>query len=115
MVFTQCRLHDSFEVRESLHQAGECEKKEENVTNLVEDIALAKIPHMQQKIEPRNAKEWGLFHEGSARKAYKRVASNAHHKLELVLKGFLISKSKPFLGASLDNSKCSDGCPKKVV
>lgn len=90
-------------------------KKEENVTNLVEDIALAKIPHMQQKTEPRNAKEWGLFHEGSARKAYKRVASNAHHKLELVLKGFLISKSKPFLGASLDNSKCSDGCPKKVV
>ena len=92
--------------------------KEENVINLVQDIALPKTPHMQQKVEPQNAREWGLFHEESARKAYQRVASHTHHKLELVSKGFLISKSKPFLGASLDNiqqCQCSDGCPNKVV
>ena len=94
---------------------------EENVTKLVEDIALAKKPHMhsqQQEMEPQNAREWGLFHEESARKAYQRVASHTHHKLELVSKGFLISKSKPFLGASLDNiqqCQCSDGCPRKAV
>ena len=95
---------------------------EENVTKLVEDIALAKTPAnmdaQQQKTEPQNAREWGLFHEESARKAYQRVASHTHHKLELISKGFLISKSKPFLGASLDNiqqCQCSDGCPNKVV
>jgi len=46
---------------------------------LLEDIALAKkVPHMhfpQQAIEPQNAREWGLFHEESARKAHQRVAS----------------------------------------
>jgi len=48
----------------------------------------------------------------------QRVASHTHHKLEPVSKRFLISKSKPFLGASLDNiqqCQCSDGCPNKVV
>ena len=94
----------------------------EDVTKLVEDIALAKTPHIhisqQQEVEPQNAREWGLFHEESARKAYQRVASHTHHKLELISKGFLISKSKPYLGASLDNiqkCQCSDGCPDKVV
>ena len=87
----------------------------ENVSNLVEDITLAKTPHIhsrQPETEPQNAREWGLFHEESARKAYQRVASHTHHKLELVSKGFLISKSKPFLGASLDNiqkCECSSG------
>ena len=95
--------------------------KEEDVSKLVEVIALAKTPHthpQQQEMEPQNAREWGLFHEESARKAYQRVASHIHHKLELVSKGFLISKSKPFLGASVDNiqqCQCSDGCPNKVV
>jgi len=73
---------------------------------------------LQQGIELQNAREWGLFHEESARKTYQRVASHTHHKLELVSKGLLISKSKPFLGASLDNIQqclCSDGCPNKVV
>ena len=35
----------------------------ENVTKLVEDIALAKTPHIhsqQQEMEPQNAREWGL-------------------------------------------------------
>ena len=92
--------------------------EKENVTNLVEDIVLTKTPQMQQKIEPQNGREWGLFHEHSACKAYQHVASNTHNKLEMVSKGFLISKSKPFLGASLDNiqrCQCSDGCPKKFV
>ena len=94
--------------------------KEEDVSKLVEVIALAKTPHthpQQQEMEPQNTREWGLFHEESARKAYQRVASHIHHKLELVSKGFLISKSKPFLGASVDNiqqCQCSDGCPNKV-
>ena len=67
--------------------------KEENVSKLVEDIALAKTPHkLQLEIEPQNAREWGLFHEESAHKAYQRVASYTHHKLELVSKGVLISK-----------------------
>ena len=46
------------------------------------------------------------------------LLGHSHHKLELVSKGFLISKSKPFLAASLDNIKKSqlfDGCPNKVV
>ena len=113
MVSTQGRLHNSFKVQKSLHQ---------DVTKLVEDIALAKTAHIhisqQQKVEPQNAREWGIFHEESARKAYQRVASHTYHKLELISKGFLISKSKPYLGASLDNiqkCQCSDGCPDKVV
>ena len=93
----------------------------EDVTKLVEDIALAKTPHIhsrQQEVEPQNAREWGLFHEESAGKAYQRVASHKHHKLELISKGFLISKSKLYLGASLDNiqkCQCSAACPDKVV
>ena len=92
---------------------------------MVEDIALAKTPHIhsqQQEVEPQNAREWGLglglFHEESGRKAYQHVASHMHHKLELISKGFLISKSNPYLGASLDNiqkCQCSDGSPDKVV
>ena len=77
------------------------------MTKLVEDIALAKTPvnmhAQQQKTEPQNAREWGLIHEEIAHKAYQRVASHTHHQLELISKGFLISNSKPLLGASLDN------------
>ena len=94
----------------------------ENALKLVEAIALAKTPHIhskkQHEMEPQNAREWGLFHEESARKAYQRVTSHTHHKLELLSKGFLISKSKPFLGASLDNiqkCQCSTDCPDRVI
>ena len=92
----------------------------ENATKLVEAIALPKAPHIhprQPEVEPQNAREWGLLQE-SACQAYQHVASHIHHKLELAAKGFLISKSKPFLGASVDNiqkCQCSDGCPFKVV
>ena len=83
----------------------------ENATKLVEAIALAKarthIHSKKRELEPQNAREWGLIHEESARRAYQHVVSHTHHKLELVSKGFLISKLKPFLGASLDNiQKC---------
>ena len=97
------------------------EKNEKDVTKLVKDIVLPESPHgcgQNQEVEPQNPREWGLFHEESARRAYQRVASHTHHKLELVSKGFLISKSKPFLGASVDNiqrCQCSDGCPNKVL
>ncbi|XP_074629434.1 uncharacterized protein LOC141887030 [Acropora palmata] len=89
---------------------------DENARNLVEEIGFVKScpPPIQEDREPRNAREWGLLHEKSARKAYQRVASHTHHKLKLIPKGFLISPSKPFLGASVDNvqkCQCSDGCP----
>ena len=75
--------------------------KEENVIKLVQDIALPKTPHMQQKVEPQNAREWGLFHEESARKAYQRVASHTHHKLQLVSKGFSRFESRSFRQANM--------------
>ena len=59
-----------------------------------------------------------MFHEESARKAYQGVVSHTHHKLKLVPKGYVISPSKPFLGASVDSiqkCQCSDVCPVRVV
>ena len=93
----------------------------ENATKLVQAIESAQASlhfHKQKTMEPQNAREWGLFHEESARNAYKRVAIHTHHKLELIAKGFLISKSKAFLGASVDNiqkCQCSKGWPNTVV
>ena len=74
-----------------------------------------KVPVSKQ---PQNPREWGLFHEESARKAYYRLERHNHHKLQLIRKGFLISKKKPFLGASLDNVRrchCSTGCQDVAV
>ena len=100
-------------------------RRQKNVENNVENATklhwprhLTSIQKKQQEMVPQNAREWGLFHEESGRKVYQHVASHTHHKLELVSKGFLISKSKPFLGASLDNiQKCqrSNGCPDTVI
>lgn len=92
----------------------------ENAKKLVQEIGLVKScqPPIQEEREPQNAREWGLRHEESARKAYQHVASHIHHKLKLIPKGFLISPSKPFLGASVDNiqkCQCSDGCPVRVI
>ena len=89
----------------------------ENAKKLVEGSGLVKScpPPIQKEREPQNARGWGLLHEESARKAYQRVASHTHHKHP---KCFLISSSKPFLGASVDNiqkCQCSDGCPVRVV
>ena len=92
----------------------------ENAKKLVEESGLVKScpPPIQEEREPQNAREWGLLHEESARKAHQRVASHTHHKLKLIPKGFLISPSKLFLGASVDNiqkCQCSDGCPVRMV
>ena len=92
----------------------------ENAKKLVEESGLVKScpPPIQEEREPQNAREWGLLHEESARKAHQRVASHTHHKLKLIPKGFLISPSKLFLGASVDNiqkCQCSDGCSVRVV
>lgn len=93
----------------------------ENVTKLVNTITARKPSVLQPntiETDPRNAREWGLVHEESARKAYHSVASHIHYKLELLPAGFLISKDKPFLGASLDNiqkCQCINGCPHSVV
>ena len=92
----------------------------ENAKKLVEESGLVKScpPPTQEEREPQNAREWGLLHGESAHKAYQRVVSHTPHKLKLIPKGFLISLSKLFLGASVDNiqkCQCSDGCPVRVV
>ena len=92
----------------------------ENAKKLVEESGLVKScpPPIQEEREPQNVREWGLLHEGSAPKAYYHVASHTHHKLKLIPKGFLISPSKLFLGASVDNiqkCQCADGCSVRVV
>ena len=68
--------------------------------------------------DPKNPLDWGLKHEESARKAYYRVEASKHNQLSLIPKGLMISKTKPFLGASLDNitsCKCTPQCESIVV
>ena len=72
------------------------------------------------KIRERNHKiqKSGDYFMRRVRGTYQRVTSHTHHKLELVSKGFLISKSKPSLmpvWAILIKCQCSDGCPNKVL
>ena len=72
------------------------------------------------KIRKRNHKiqESGDYFMRRVRGTYQRVTSHTHHKLELVSKGFLISKSKPSLmpvWAILIKCQCSDGCPNNVL
>ena len=58
------------------------------------------------------------MNEDSARKGYFKVESKKHNKLSLISKGLLISKSKPMLGASVDNirtCRCNEGCEDVVV
>ena len=62
---------------------------------------------------PENPREGGLKHEESARQAYMHVQNHVHHKVRLENHGFVISKDKPFLGASVDNVKtceCVSDC-----
>lgn len=113
VIYPLSRLRYSFQMQESLHPASVTWKNAaENATKLVEAISSPKTPNTfskQQEIKPKNAREWewGLYNKESARKAYYRVACHTHYKLQLVSKGFLISKSKPFLGDSVDNiQKC---------
>lgn len=96
--------------------------KDIDVSRLVREIVEPNIPsstvQMSPHQVPQNPREWGLFHEDSARSAYFRVERHNHHKIQLLPKGFLISNKKPFLGASLDNIRrchCSTVCPEVVV
>ena len=67
---------------------------------------------------PQNPRDWGLKHEESARLSYYKVECKKHHKLSLIAKGFLPSRKKPFVGASVDNIRtccCEGNCPDVVV
>ena len=44
-----------------------------------------------------------LKQKESARKAYYRLEASKHNQLNLISNGPMISKTKPFLGASRDN------------
>ena len=57
-----------------------------------------------------------MKHEDSARNAYLHVQKHLHYKVQLTQKGFLISKAKPFMGASVDNIRsCECACKCKDV
>ena len=91
-----------------------------NVTKLVEEVVHPKIPLCSSSPpdNPQNPRHWGLKHEDSARHAYASVESKKHHKLKLISKGFLISRKRPFIGASLDNVRtcgCAENCSEVVV
>ena len=93
-------------------------KKDE--CKLVEDIVNPKVPSHSPSLpdQPQNARDWGLKHEDSARRAYYKVESKHHHKLTLESKGFLISSKKPFIGASVDNIRtcaCVEECAVAMV
>lgn len=67
-------------------------------SNLVESLASKKCPFkLSVPDDPRNPKQWGLRHESSAHQSYLKVECKKHHKLTLVSKRFLISKSHPFI------------------
>ena len=68
--------------------------------------------------EPTNPMKWGLRHEENARDGYLRTEGRKHNKIQLSTKGFVISKQKPFLGASPDNirsCKCKRSCQNVLV
>ena len=75
-------------------------KSVENAKNLVEKIGLGKScpPPIQEERKPRNAREWGLLHKKSARKAYQGVASHSS-QAKADPERLLISPSKPFFSA----------------
>ena len=68
--------------------------------------------------EPTNPMKCGLRHEENARDGYLRTEGRKHNKIQLSTKGFVISKQKPFLGASPDNirsCKCKRSCQNVLV
>ncbi len=106
------RVHNS---QESLKR---CANKD--ISKLVNEIVSPNVPTSISSLpdQPKNPRDWGLKHEATARMDYKRVTSKQHRKLKLESKGFMISKEKPFIGASVDNIRhcaCEEGCPAVVV
>jgi hypothetical protein len=89
-----------------------------DVSRIVKEIVHPTMPMPSKQVnsEPQTPRDWGLFHEDSARDAYFRVERHKHSKIQLQRLGFLISNKKPFLGASLDNIRqCSDDCLPVVI
>ena len=96
------------------------EKHKTDVSLLVNSLTGNKASQHIRQVpkDPRNASDWGLKHESSARKAYYRTEAQKHHQLSLLSKGLMISKQKPYLGASPDNittCKCKPPCKSVVV
>ena len=68
--------------------------------------------------DPKNLLDWGLKHEENARKAHHRLEASKHNQFSLIPKGLLISRTKPFLGASPDNitnCMCTPPCASIVI
>ena len=70
----------------------QCSKEKDlkkDVCKLVEEIVNPKVPSHSPSLpdQPQNARDWGLKHEDSARRAYYKVESKHHHKLTLESKG----------------------------
>ncbi len=96
------------------------EKHETDVSSLVKLLTEQKDVAIRQHIvdNPKNPLDWGLKHEESARKAYYRLQASKHKQLSLISKGFMISKTMPFLGAGPDNitsCKCTPECDSVAV
>jgi hypothetical protein len=92
---------------------------ERDPSKLVETMVYPRCPsNFFVPDNPQTPRKWGLKHESSARQSYLKVERKRHHKLTLVSKGLLLSKSKPFLGVSVDNIRmcsCATNCPNVVV
>ena len=94
---------------------------ETDASILVKSLTEKKVcyPIRQHIVEdPKNPLDWGLKHEDSARKAYYKLEASKHKQLTLISQGFMISRTKPFLGASPDNitsCKCMPPCNNVVV
>ena len=95
------------------------EKHITDTSALVNSLTKRKLYPIRKIIEdPKTPLDWGLKYEDSARKAYYNLQANKHHQLSLVSQGFMISKTKPYLGASPDNltsCKCKQPCKSVVV
>ena len=90
------------------------------VTSVAKSIVSDPPPTISKSLQenPQNPRDWGLKHEESAREAYMHVQNHVHYKVRLESHGFIISKDKPFLGASVDNVRsceCVSDCNKVVV
>ena len=99
------------------------EKKScKEVTALAKSIATKParkvITHQSLPNNPTNPRDWGLKKEKEAMKSYSMVARKQHYKFNLEHKGFMISKRRPFMGASVDalrTCECLASCGSAVV
>lgn len=94
--------------------------KSQEITALAKSIVSKPTFNLQATLpdEPINPRDWGLKKEEEARKCYSLVAGKQHYKFKLNHRGFLISKKKPFMGASIDDLRsceCARICGNAVV